>query len=151
MVLAYGSSGSQVGDLQKFLNWYGNYGLDVDRIYGPATQSAVKDFQSVEGLEVDGVFGPASNATAKKAHKRSTDVKKYAGTIAKPVLSYGDNNAQVGYLQKFLNWYGKYGLDIDGSFGPATEKALKDFQKKEKIEVDGIYGKGSQSAANKYK
>lgn len=151
MVLAYGSSGSQVGDLQKFLNWYGNYGLDVDWSYGPATQSAVKDFQSIEGLAVDGVFGPASNATAKKAHKKSTDVKKYAGTIAKPVLSYGDNNAQVGYLQKFLNWYGKYGLNIDGIFGSATEKALKDFQKKEKIEVDGIYGKGSQGAANKYK
>ena len=151
MVLAYGSSGPQVGDLQKFLNWYGDYKLEVDKSYGPATQSAVKDFQSVEGLAVDGVFGPASNATAKKVHKKSTDIKKYAGTIAKPVLVRGDNNTQVTYLQKFLNWYGKYNLDIDGSFGLATEKALKDFQKKEKIEVDGSYGPGSQKAANKYK
>ena len=55
-----------------------------------------------------------------------------------------DTNAPEG-------WYDNYNLNIDGSFGPATEEAVKDFQKKEKLEVDGSYGPATEKAANKYK
>ena len=40
----------------------------------------------------------------------------------------------VKALQKMLNDYGDYGLALDGRCGPATEKAIKSFQKS--------YGKG---------
>ena len=58
---------------------------------------------------------------------------------------------QVGRLQAFLNWYGKYGLERDNSFGPATEKAVKAFQKKEGLEVDGFFGPASLKAAKAVK
>lgn len=70
--LVPGDTGTQVKYLQDFLNWYGNYGLERDGSYGPATTNAVKDFQKTEKIEVDGFFGPESNATAHKAHKKST-------------------------------------------------------------------------------
>ena len=68
--------------------------------------------------------------------------KGYTGTFPKvpPILKYGSEGTQVKNLQKFLNWYGNYGLDVDGIFGKNTEKAVKAFQKKVKIDVDGEFG-----------
>lgn len=62
--LKFGSSGNNVKRLQKFLNWYGNYKLDVDGAYGRKTESAVRDFQAKNGLAVDGKFGKKSLAKA---------------------------------------------------------------------------------------
>lgn len=39
-----------------------------------------------------------------------------------------------------LNKVGSYGLSIDNDFGPATTKAVIDFQKKNNLEADGIVG-----------
>ncbi len=68
----------------------------------------------------------------------------YSGTFpslgSKGYLSYGDTGTQVKYLQKFLNWYGGYGLSIDGSFGPATLAAVKKYQKSAGLTVDGYFG-----------
>lgn len=33
-----------------------------------------------------------------------------------------------------------YSLDIDGEFGPLTENALREFQEKTGLEVDGVAG-----------
>ena len=72
--------------------------------------------------------------------------KGYTGTFPKvpPILKYGSEGTQVKNLQKFLNWYGNYGLDVDGIFGKNTEKAVKAFQKtvfpKDKAEWDGEVG-----------
>ena len=41
---------------QQLLNEYG-YGLEVDGMYGPKTQAAVKKFQKAKGLVVDGILG----------------------------------------------------------------------------------------------
>ena len=52
----------------------------------------------------------------------------------------GLTGEQVGKLQKCLNKLIDAGLKVDNSFGPATEKAVKSFQKKYKLEVDGSVG-----------
>ncbi|MFB7231411.1 peptidoglycan-binding protein [Streptomyces fimicarius] len=52
-----GESGDAVSAAQTALNKHG-YGLGVDGQFGPATASAVKDFQSKQGLDADGVIGP---------------------------------------------------------------------------------------------
>lgn len=54
--LRRGSKGEDVSALQTALNQYG-YGLAVDGSFGPATQAAVRDYQSKNGLTVDGVVG----------------------------------------------------------------------------------------------
>lgn len=55
------------------------------------------------------------------------------------VLNLGDKGMAVSDLQTKLNKLG-YKLAVDGSFGPATEAAVRDFQKKYGLEVDGIVG-----------
>ena len=66
-------------------------------------------------------------------------------TIEMPVLRKGDKIQAVKTLQACLDVFG-YGLAIDGSFGGKTETALKDFQKKHGLTVDGVCGKNSWNA-----
>lgn len=77
----------------------------------------------------------------------------YDGTFPKvpPILKRGSKGAQVKNLQKFLNWYGDYGLAVDGDFGKLTEKAVKSFQKKVKIDADGEFGPVSLESAKAVK
>lgn len=64
-----GDKGTNVKNLQKYLNWYGGYNLTVDGIAGDNTVNAIKKFQKAEGLTVDGKFGVKS-LTKAKAVKR---------------------------------------------------------------------------------
>lgn len=75
---------------------------------------------------------------------------KYDGTIPKPTLQSGSNGSSVQLLQKFLNWYGGFGLKLDGDFGENTKNALERFQKTESIIVDGVYGNQSYKRALSY-
>ena len=81
--------------------------------------------------------------------------KKYTGIFPKVTknsnLKKGCKSKEVGYLQKFLNWYGGYDLIIDNDFGSKTEKAVKDFQKSMGLVVDGIFGTKSLAKAKKVK
>lgn len=57
-----------------------------------------------------------------------------------PYAQRGTKGPLAAAIQAALveqNWYN---LEIDGDFGPLTEKALLDFQRKNDIEVDGIAG-----------
>ena len=59
--------------------------------------------------------------------------------MAKSTLSYGSKGDEVKTLQQFLNGQG-YKLTVDGDFGINTQNAVRDFQKKNKLGVDGIVG-----------
>lgn len=59
--------------------------------------------------------------------------------MARTQIAIGSRGDDVEYLQEFLNTKG-YGLEVDGDFGPLTEAALKDFQGKYGLDVDGIAG-----------
>jgi len=78
---------------------------------------------------------------SKPTSKPATKKKGYAGTMPTVTLKKGSKGKQVKYLQRFLNWYnGKTILSVDGVFGPYTLKAVKDFQKRQNLVVDGIVG-----------
>jgi peptidoglycan hydrolase-like protein with peptidoglycan-binding domain len=59
VVLRLNDSGPDVVYLQQKLNAWGAK-LTVDGSFGPATLSAVQNFQAAHGLSVDGVVGPAT-------------------------------------------------------------------------------------------
>lgn len=48
-----------VVQLQDYLNQYG-FAVSADGHFGPATTTAVKQFQTANGLTVDGLVGPAT-------------------------------------------------------------------------------------------
>lgn len=60
-------------------------------------------------------------------------------------LRMGNRGTKVSNLQKCLNYLGFLGKDlkkltVDGIFGPMTEFALKDFQRRCGLVRDGVYG-----------
>lgn len=57
-----------------------------------------------------------------------------------PVLKRGAKSEPVRALQALLIGCG-HSIDIDGSFGPATESAVKAFQKANGLEADGSVGR----------
>lgn len=76
---------------------------------------------------------------------------KYTGDIPTPTLKKGSKGKEVEKLQRFLNWYAKANMKVDGIFGSGTELWTRRFQKTEKISPDGVFGKTSQKYANNYK
>ena len=59
-------------------------------------------------------------------------------------LKRGAKGEAVKTFQNNMNTLG-YQLEVDGSFGPACESVTKDFQQKNKLEVDGICGIATQT------
>ena len=60
-------------------------------------------------------------------------------------ISYGSSGNDVKTLQELLNQNG-YNLDVDGQFGQKTQAAVKDYQTKNKLTVDGIVGTNTWGA-----
>lgn len=67
--------------------------------------------------------------------------------IAYSTISYGSSGDDVKKLQKTLNSKG-YSLTVDGIFGKNTQSAVKDYQKKNGLSVDGIVGAKTWGSLN---
>lgn len=63
-------------------------------------------------------------------------------------LRKGAKGIQVEYLQAVLKWEGFYGGMLDGSFGPATDKAVRAYQKARRLVADGSVGPATRKSLN---
>lgn len=66
-LLQVGSSGPDVREVQQRLQFLGYFRGDVDGVFGPVTETAVKNFQKDNGLEPDGIVGPQTYDRLQKA------------------------------------------------------------------------------------
>ena len=89
---------------------------------------------------IAGYGRPKYDTATSSTSTKKTSTSKKPSNIAKPMLRKGSKGTQVKYLQKDLNYILNIKLDVDGDFGGATANALKQFQKKYSLEVDGVYG-----------
>lgn len=80
--------------------------------------------------------GVSYDGTADEAPAPATPVKPEA---KRPTLRRGAKGEYVFELQTLLKKDGSE-LEIDGIFGPGTQSAVRAFQKRHKLQVDGIVG-----------
>jgi peptidoglycan hydrolase-like protein with peptidoglycan-binding domain len=116
-----GNRGVDVQAIQHLLNHNG-YAVDPIGVFGPATTTAVRAFQTDHGLGVDGIVGPAT------------------WTALVPLLRTGDTGSAVRALQVELNEKRRIALAVNGTFDAATMSAVRDFQQHAGIGVDGVAG-----------
>lgn len=120
-----------VKELQRLLNSKG-FPLEVDGLFGSKTREAVQNFQRQHGLDADGIVGPL---TWGELLDLRPVLKLYDGFD----FSSPDLHDDVLELQTRLKDKG-LSLEVDGRFGPETERAVMAFQKQHGLEVDGIVG-----------
>lgn len=147
IVLRRGDTGPAVADVCDRLVAAGDLadhvaaGLGTDTVrdraavvYDERVEQAVRSFQQRRGLIVDGVVGRATYAMLDGARWQLGDrVLQYVpGHLAE-----GDDVTQLqGRLQELGFSVGK----VDGMLGPATDRAVRDFQQAVGLTPDGTVG-----------
>ena len=63
---------------------------------------------------------------------------------AEPALHNGSQGEKVRKLQERLKELGYYTGELDGQFGPGTREAVISFQKKNRLDADGLAGEETQ-------
>ena len=96
-------------------------------------------------LGVKSSYSSTKSTTTSSNISSSTTKKKTKPTVAKPTIKNGSKGTQVKYLQQDLNYLGFKGADgkkltVDGIAGTNVVYALKQFQKKYGLKIDGVYG-----------
>lgn len=149
--LAVGDSGTKVKALQKSLRDLGySLGPDgVDGRYGTRTKNAVRSFQAQAGIVIDGVAGEDTFAALAKPDAPRAPKKVTVKKAAVASLRTGSEGAGVKEVQRVLKTrYPLYAskLVVDGIFGPATDAAVREFQRRSGLAVDGIVGPATRKA-----
>lgn len=106
--------------------------------FDAATRAAIRRFQDARGLASTGACDRLTWATLVEAGYRLGDRLLYLRT---PMLR-GDD---VADLQQRLGTLGFDAGWVDGILGPATERALKDFQRNAGLTTDGVLGRDTQA------
>ncbi|MGL5864969.1 MAG: peptidoglycan-binding domain-containing protein [Dermatophilaceae bacterium] len=119
-VLRRGSTGIAVRTLQQGLG-----GLAVDGRFGPRTEAALVAFQQSAKLPGTGVV---DRRTWAAVERRAHPLLPHWGTV----LKRGARGAGVQVLQRALR------ITADGSFGPATEAAVRSVQQRARIAQTGV-------------
>ncbi|MEG1423815.1 MAG: peptidoglycan-binding protein [Peptostreptococcaceae bacterium] len=130
--------GEDVKDVQRRLNELNYNSGTVDGYFGPSGDKAVRAFQGKNGLSVDGSVGPTTwNKLFSSSAIPNTDSEYKRPIYLTNPQMYGED---VKDVQRRLNEL-KYNAGmVDGYFGPSGDKAVRAFQGKNGLSVDGSVG-----------
>lgn len=123
-----GDSGARVTGVQHLLRARG-HAVVVDGAFGPATDQAVRDFQSAASLPVTGAVDEIS-----RPHLVVTTGPGSTGDAVRGVQSFG-----LTLIPETPP------LVVDGDYGPETESRVRTFQHAWGLTVDGFAGRETWS------
>ena len=132
-------------DAQNKLKTLGFYNGEIDGNFDAETKSAIKQFQKISGLDVDGILGPLTKDALSKSQLSYLDI----GGADIDLLNELQYSQEIEEAQKILENLGLYRGEIDGINGINTKSAIKEFQRKSGLVVDGILGPNTTNALSK--
>ncbi|HWC35549.1 MAG TPA: N-acetylmuramoyl-L-alanine amidase [Mycobacteriales bacterium] len=135
-----GDRGGGVSEIRSKLASLGLLDSAGSDEFDESVDQAVRGFQQTRGLRVDGVVGPETYRCLDEAHWRFGD-RVLTYTVNRPIV--GDD---VATLQQRLLELGFDPGRCDGIFGPATDAALREFQRNVGLSADGTLGPGTLRA-----
>ena len=146
--LREGSNGESVKDVQTKLKALGYYYGDITGNVGTKTEAAIKEFQRRNGLTADGIAGPQTIAKIDAVYSASgaSVSSSSSSSSGSSLLRLNSSGTKVRDLQQDLTTLGYYWAEITGNFGPKTEAAVKEFQRKNGLTADGIAGPDTLNA-----
>ena len=129
-----GESGDDILRIQQRLYQLGYLATDsmVTGNFGDSTEAAVIKLQEINGLTQDGTVG------------RQTLNLIYSDEVKANMLAYGEKSEVVLAAQKRLFELGYMTSTPDGAYGDDTSIAIKAFQSKNDLVVDGYLGPGTR-------
>ena len=161
--LRQGDSGTAVFTLQRQLNRitkdYPFLGkLTVDGVFGSRMAATVRAFQKQFNLTADGMVGRQTwykisyiYVSVKDLAELTSEGETSSGTLSDgtwggTVLRTGSTGSAVEQLQFWLNTLAQYesaipSVTVDGVFGSGTAAAVRAFQRKYGLTVDGVVGR----------
>jgi peptidoglycan hydrolase-like protein with peptidoglycan-binding domain len=163
MPIASGQTGFSVTQAQRLLA-YTDTTVSVDGEFGSTTRHAVVDFQAAHDLPTGGrihlsTWTALVDAEGKRAaaavgntpkpkpappagsQERKDMVAPYRDTVLRP----GDSGKAVKVLQQLLG-----NLTVDGDFGPATARAVKDYKEQHLLARTAVVGSRTWDSLARY-
>ncbi len=131
-----GDQGDDISRIQNRLYELG-YLASVDLVtgnFGDSTEAAVIKLQEINGLDQDGKVG------------QKTMNLLYSEEVKANFLAYGEKSEVVLAAQERLKALGYLTTTPDGSFGADTAAAIKQFQSRNDLIVDGYLGPSTRVA-----
>ncbi|MEA4888871.1 MAG: peptidoglycan-binding protein [Clostridiaceae bacterium] len=143
-----GSTGPVVRLVQQRLIELGFLSGSADGKFGPATKKAALAFQRSAGLKVDGIVGrqtynalfQGAVSAAPAAGSSQPAPAASSGSVPTQTVRRGSQGTAVRLVQQRLIDLGFLRGSADGKFGPATQSAVKAFQKSRGLKADGVAG-----------
>lgn len=145
--LTLGMKGDDVKSVQTKLIALGYLTGKADGVYGTATESAIRRFQTRNGLTSDGICGEDTvkalySSTAIDAGSSVTPSPKPVDESAPTrILRPGMSGDDVKSVQSRLKTLGYYTGTVDGNYGTGTMAAVASFQLRNNLSADGVAGK----------
>ena len=131
--------------MQIVLKSYGYYDGKIDGDFGSGSKKALVLFQGANNLSPDGVLG-------QKTCKLLLNKKNIVSNNQKDdeIVNVEDSYSQEIYdAQVKLKNLGLYTSTVDGINGPGTKRAIKQFQEKAGLNIDGVVGPLTLAALEK--
>jgi len=131
---------------RTFLKVEGQFG----GTFGDGTVAAVARFQKKAGLEQDSVVGINTwNALLNLEYLKKSG--QYFHFALKTIQEGSDRSDSINVAKSLLKVKGYYNGAIDGKFKSRMKKCVENFQRDNKLEVDGIVGKKTWAKLLAYK